>query len=54
MNSKWPDILCTVGVALIGGSLWAIHPAVTCGFAGAVLVLIGLRLLKIEHKETKH
>jgi hypothetical protein len=53
MNSKWPDILCSAGVLLIGGALWAIHPAVTIGYAGVVLTWLGVRLNPPAKKESK-
>jgi len=35
-----------VGISLLGGSLWAIHPALTIGFAGFVILICSVWLAR--------
>lgn len=43
---KLHNALGFVGVGLLGGALWAIHPAVTIGFVGVIVIACSVWLAR--------
>ncbi len=51
-NLKSPNALGFLGVSLLGGSLWPIHPAMTIAFAGVVLLALAVWIHRNQTKVT--